>query len=133
VVEKEGSSSSGVDAEQSGVRRRRLLQIGGRARENKRGKWGGGGRLSAVWRKENGRERAPGSAVGSTDRRVRMASGNAVEGGSARSRWRQAGKQGRAAGRGQRDVAWLTGGAEGQRGPVVSSVVQKTSSCASKI
>jgi hypothetical protein len=40
-VEKEGSSSSGVDVEQSGVRCRRLLQIGGHVRGNKRGKWEG--------------------------------------------------------------------------------------------
>jgi hypothetical protein len=42
AVEKDGSSSSGVDAEQSGVRRRWLPQNGGRAGENMRGKWGGG-------------------------------------------------------------------------------------------
>jgi hypothetical protein len=42
-VEKEGSSSSGMDAEQRGVRCQRLLQIGGRA--------------GAVWRKGNLRER----------------------------------------------------------------------------
>jgi hypothetical protein len=75
VVEKEGSSSSGVDTEQSGVRHQRLLQIDGRAGENKRGKWGG--RLVAAWRKESWREieRAPGGAIG---------------GGSARSRRRWA-------------------------------------------
>jgi hypothetical protein len=56
-VEKEGSSSSSVDAEQSRVRHWQLLQIGGRAGENKRGKWGG--RLGIVWSKENGRERGP--------------------------------------------------------------------------
>jgi hypothetical protein len=44
-----------VDARQSGVRRWRLLQIGERAGENERGKWGG--RLGAAWRKGNGRER----------------------------------------------------------------------------
>jgi hypothetical protein len=57
VVKKEGTSSLGVDAEESGVTRWWLLQIGGRAGENKRGKWGG--RLGAAWSKENMRERTP--------------------------------------------------------------------------
>jgi hypothetical protein len=58
VAEKEGSSSLGVEVEQSRVRHRWLLQIGGRAVENER-EMGGGGRLGAAWRKENGRERGP--------------------------------------------------------------------------
>jgi hypothetical protein len=56
VVEKEGSSSSGC-----GVRW--LLQIDKRTRENERGKWGGGGRLGATWRKRSERERGPGCGV----------------------------------------------------------------------
>jgi hypothetical protein len=68
-VEKEGSLSSGMDVEQSRVRRRRLLQIGRRARENEREM--GGRRLSAAWGREMGeRERAPNMAVGSTGRRT---------------------------------------------------------------
>jgi hypothetical protein len=55
---------------------------------------------------------------GSTDRMVKMALSNVVRGGSVRSWRRRAGKQGRAAGRGRRGAAWLTGGAGRQRGLV---------------
>jgi hypothetical protein len=92
-MEKEGSSSSGVDAEHSGVRRQQLLQIGGCAGENKTGKWGGGG--SARCHVEEGkreRERAPSATVGSADRGIKMASGGTVEGSNAHSRRRQAGE-----------------------------------------
>jgi hypothetical protein len=61
VVEKEGSSSSGVDTELSGVRRWSHLQISGRAGRAEREMWAGG-RLGAAWRKENGREGGRGAA-----------------------------------------------------------------------
>jgi hypothetical protein len=58
------------------------------------------------------------SRVRQSDRRAGMASGGAVEGSSARSRWRRAGEQGRVTGHGRCDAARLTGGAGRQRGPV---------------
>jgi hypothetical protein len=63
--------------------------------------------------RERERERAPGAVVSSADRGVGMAPGGAVRGGSARSRWKRAGEQGRAAGRRRRGVARLTGGPGG--------------------
>jgi hypothetical protein len=57
-----------------------------------------GGRLGAAWRKENRRERAPGAAVDSADRKVGMALSSTVGGSSTRSRWRRAGEQGRVVG-----------------------------------
>jgi hypothetical protein len=122
VVEREGSSSSGVDAEQSRVRHRWLHQISGRARENQRGKGG-----SARCRVEEGkqeRERAPGTAIGSADCGVRMAPGGVIGGGNVHSWRRRASEQGRAVGRAH-GAARLTGGVGRQRGPVVSSGVQE--------
>jgi hypothetical protein len=87
---------------------------------------GGGG--SAWCRVEEGkreRERAPSATVSTTDRGVGMALGSAIRGGNARSRWRRAGEQGRAAGRGQRGATRLTGGAGRQWRPVVSSGVRE--------
>jgi hypothetical protein len=112
AVEKDGSSSSGVDAEQSGVRRRWLPQNGGRAGENMRGKWGG--RLGAALRKGNGRERAPGTAVDSTGWRTRPTMDPSCQA------WAAAllHKQGRAAARGRHGAARLTCGAGWRRGPV---------------
>jgi hypothetical protein len=75
-----------------------------RAREGEQEREMGGG--STRFRMEEGkrkRERAPGAAVGSTDRGVGMAPSGVVRGGSVRSRRRRAGEQGRAAGRGAAD------------------------------
>jgi hypothetical protein len=113
-VEKEGSSGSGT--EQSGVRRRRLLQIGGRAGKAER-EMGGGG--SARCRTEEGKwEREKGGAARGRqpDHEAGMAPGGAVGGGSARSRRRRIGEQGRAAGCGRCGATQLIGGVGRQRG-----------------
>jgi hypothetical protein len=61
VVQKDGSSSLGMDAEQSKVRHRRLFKSA-RTAENERGKWVRGG--VACCRMEEGKwERALGMAV----------------------------------------------------------------------
>jgi hypothetical protein len=62
-------------------------------------------------RERGGRDRQP-------DREARMALGGVVRGSIVRSRRRRAGEQGRAAGRGRHGAAWLTDGAERQRGPM---------------
>jgi hypothetical protein len=98
----------------SRVRHRRLLQIGRHAGRAEREMGGGVGSVPRGGRKtgERGGSRA---WHGSTDRGVGMAPGGAVEGGSARSRWRRAGEQGRETWCG---TARLIGGAGGQRSPV---------------
>jgi hypothetical protein len=101
-VEKEGSSSSDVDAERSGVRCR-VASPNWRAHEGEQEREMGGGSAQCrvqEGKRERERERAPGAAVGSTDHRVGMAPGGAVGGDSACSQQRRAGKQGRVAGRG---------------------------------
>jgi hypothetical protein len=88
VVEKEGSSSSGLDAERSEAPTSSPnRQARGESREENRG-WG---QLGAMRRKENG---GRGAWHGRTDCGVRMAPYSAVGGGSARSRWRRVGEQG---------------------------------------
>jgi hypothetical protein len=102
---------------QSGVRRRRLLQIGGCVGRGEREM--GGGRLGATWRKENGRERGPRARHSRVDHRVGMALGGTIRGGSACSWQRQAGEQRRAAGRGRRGAGatnrWGLGESKAQR------------------
>jgi hypothetical protein len=72
---------------------------------------GGGGR-SRVPHDGGEREKEVGVVWGrQLDRGAGMALGDVVGGGSARSWRRRAGEQGRAAGRGRRGAAWLTGGA----------------------
>jgi hypothetical protein len=62
-------------------------------------------------------ERERGAARGrQPDRGAGMAPGGAVGGGSARSRRRRVGEQGRAAGCGRHGAAQLTGGVRRQRG-----------------
>jgi hypothetical protein len=103
---------------QSEVRCRRLLQTDGHVGRAEM-EIGGGG-VGSVPRggRKMGESGGGGARHGSADHWVTMALGGTVEGGSTRSRWRQAGEQGRAVGRGQRGAAWLTGGAGRQRGPV---------------
>jgi hypothetical protein len=80
------------------VRHRRLLQIGGRAGKNERGKWGGGGgRLGAAWRKGKLSERE-GPERGGQQHGAKDVAGNGP------GRWARTAtllrKQGREAGRG---------------------------------
>jgi hypothetical protein len=94
--------SSGSGTEWSGVRRRRLLQIGGRTRRAEREM--AGGRLGRATRqKGNGRERerAPGTAVGNVRRMTwpAMAPGRRARAAALLR------KLGRAAGRGRRGAA----------------------------
>jgi hypothetical protein len=125
-VEKEGSSSSGVDAEQSGVRHRQLLQNGKCVRENKRGKCGEGGGSTRCRVEEGKQEReGPGRDGRQRGPRARMAPSSTIRGDSTRSRRRRASEQGRAAGRRRHSAAWLTCRAVRQRGPVVSDGVQE--------
>jgi hypothetical protein len=96
-VEKETSSSSGT--KQSGVRRQWLLQIGGRAGENERGKMGRG--RSGVPRSGGRkRERGVGGGVAWGQQPDYGTPSGMVGGGSARSRRRRAGERGWAAGPG---------------------------------
>jgi hypothetical protein len=114
VVAKEGSLISGSGAEQGGVRCWRLLQIGGCAGKNERGKWGRGlpQCLMEERKRERQRERAPGAAIDS-----------AGKGGGRQCPLAIGRKQGRATVRG--DATRLTGGAGRQRGLVVSDRVQE--------
>jgi hypothetical protein len=97
-VEKEGSSSSGVDAEWSEA----TTSSPNRRVRGERREGNGGGRLGAMWRKENGRERGPRARHSRVDHRVGMALGSTVRGGRAHSWRRQAGEQRRVAGHDQR-------------------------------
>jgi hypothetical protein len=111
-MEKEGSSSSGMDAQWSEVP---VSSPNRRVRQRAEREMGGGGWLGATRRKENGREGGGGSTRhGSTECGVRMAPGGAVGGDSVCSRRRRAGEQGRAARRGRRGAVRLTGGARRQ-------------------
>jgi hypothetical protein len=106
-VEKEGSSSSGVDAKPSGVKRRRLLQIGGRTGENE-GNGAGGSAWCHVEQGKQEKEREdPGH--GGRYRRAKDAVGNGSRpsgaGGGA------VGRTGESDGCGRRGAARLTGGA----------------------
>jgi hypothetical protein len=74
-------------------------------RESIEGNGGGGGRLGHATRQRE-KERKGAAQGRQPDRMVGMALGGVVRGGSARSQWRRAGEQGRAAGRRRRSAAW---------------------------
>jgi hypothetical protein len=112
-VEKEGSSSSSMDAERSEAPTSSPKQ---RARgESKEGNRGVGS-VPRGGRKTG--ERGAQARHGSADHGVRMAPKGTIGGGSSRSQQRHAGEQGRAVRRGRRSAARLTGEAGRQQGPV---------------